>query len=65
MSLIIKKVKNNMLLTFVILAYLFLLIFMPDKGIMALNNSLYYVKEMLIIMPVILLLTALIEGRVP
>lgn len=65
MSLIIKKVKNNMLLTFVILAYLFLLIFMPDKGIMALNNSLYYVKEMLIIMPVILLLTSLIEGWVP
>lgn len=65
MSLFIKKVKNNMFLTLVILVYIFLLIFMPDKGIKSLNNSLYYVKEMLIIMPVILLLTSLIEAWVP
>ena len=31
----------------------------------SINNSLYYIKEMLIIMPVILLLTSLIEDWVP
>ena len=65
MSIIIKKIKNNMFLTFVIFIYVFLLIFMPDKGIQSFNNSLYYVKEMLTIMPVILLLTSLIEAWVP
>ncbi len=61
----IKKLKSNMFLTIVIFTYIFLLIFMTDKGIESLNNSLYYVKEMLIIMPVILLLTSLIEAWVP
>jgi uncharacterized membrane protein YraQ (UPF0718 family) len=65
MSLIIKKIKNNMFLSLVILTYIYLFIFIPDKGIMSLNNSLYYVKEMIIIMPVILLLTSLIEAWVP
>lgn len=65
MSSIIQKIKSNMFLTLVIFTYIFLLIFMPDKGIKSLNNSLYYVKEMLIIMPVILLLTSLIETWIP
>lgn len=65
MSLIIKKLKGNIFLTLVIFTYIFLMIFMPDKGIKSLNNSLYYVREMLIIMPVILLLTSLIEAWVP
>jgi uncharacterized membrane protein YraQ (UPF0718 family) len=65
MSLIIKKVKNNLFLSLVILAYVFLMIAMPQKGIQSINNSLYYVKEMLVIMPVILLLTSLIEAWVP
>lgn len=65
MSTIIKMIKSNAFLVFVIFVYLFLLIFMPDKGIQSFNNSLYYVKEMLIIMPVILLLTSLLEAWVP
>lgn len=65
MNLLIKKVKNNIFLSIVILSYLILMVFMPDKGIKALSNSLYYFKEMLIIMPVILLLTSLIEAWVP
>lgn len=65
MNTVIKKVKSNIFLTSVISIYVFLLIFMPDKGIQSLNNSLYYVKEMLIIMPVVLLLTSLIEAWVP
>lgn len=54
-----------MFLSLVILAYIFLMIFMPQKGIQSLNNSLYYVKEMILIMPVILLLTSLIDAWVP
>lgn len=65
MSTFIKKIKNNAFLTLVIYIYGFLLILMPDKGIKSFTNSLYYVKEMLIIMPVILLLTSLIEAWVP
>jgi len=60
-----KKIKSNMFLTFVIFTYAALLILSPNKGIKSLNNSLYYVKEMLTIMPVILLLTSLIEAWVP
>lgn len=62
---LVKIINNNKLLAFVFISYLLLLITMPTKGILALNNSLYYVKEMLIIMPVILLLTSLIEAWVP
>jgi uncharacterized membrane protein YraQ (UPF0718 family) len=54
-----------MFLSLVIFAYIFLMIFKQQKGIEALNNSLYYVKEMLLIMPVILLLTSLIDAWVP
>lgn len=38
---------------------------MPSKAAESVGNSLYYVKEMLMIMPVILLLTALITAWVP
>lgn len=57
--------KNNKLLVVIILSYVILLLFIPEKGIQSLENSLYYIKEMLIIMPVILLLTSLIEAWVP
>jgi len=65
MNIIIKRIKNNKLLSFVILAYLTLSIFSPITALESVKNSLYYVKEMLIIMPVILLLTSLIEAWVP
>jgi uncharacterized membrane protein YraQ (UPF0718 family) len=59
------KFKNNMFLTLIAATYIVLAILMPNKAIQSLNNSLYYIKEMLIIMPVILLLTSLIEAWVP
>lgn len=65
MNTSIKKVKNNVFLIFITLIYIYLLIFDKDKGIRSFNNSLYYVKEMISIMPVILLLTSLIEAWVP
>lgn len=65
MSKIIGTLKNNLLLGFVVLVYTLLMIFMPEKGVESFSNSLYYVKEMLTIMPVILILTSLIEAWVP
>ncbi|MGH4125518.1 MAG: permease [Clostridium sp.] len=65
MNAIRVKIKNNMFLTLVITTYIVLGILMPIKAVQSLNNSLYYIKEMLIIMPVILLLTSLIEAWVP
>lgn len=65
MTAIKEKIKNNKLLAIVFLAYMGLLIFMPEKAVKSFKNSLYYIKEMLLIMPVILLLTSLISAWVP
>lgn len=65
MSSIMQFVKTNRLLTAVALLYIALSMFMPDKMLQSLQNSLFYIKEMLMIMPVILLLTALITAWVP
>ncbi|HOJ10912.1 MAG TPA: permease [Clostridiales bacterium] len=65
MSKVIQFSRRNKLLILVALSYILLSIFMPDKAVQSLKNSLYYIKEMLMIMPVILLLTALITAWVP
>ena len=62
---IIKAIKKNKLLFVVVLAYIFLMIAMPQKALESGKNSMYYVKEMLQIMPVIFILTSLIEAWVP
>lgn len=61
----IKRVRRNKLLFLVITIYLFLLGIMPDKAIQSSKNSMYYIIEMLEIMPVIFILTSLIEAWVP
>lgn len=58
-------IKKNKLLTAVVLVYIFLFIVMPDKADVSVKNSMYYVYEMLQIMPVIFILTAIIEAWVP
>lgn len=60
-----QAVNNNRLLVLVILIYSVLAVLSPDKAAQALKGSLYYVKEMLMIMPVILVLTSLITAWVP
>jgi uncharacterized membrane protein YraQ (UPF0718 family) len=62
---IIKAIKKNKLLFLVIATYLILLVAMPEKAVQSSKNSVYYVKEMLEIMPVIFILTSLIEAWVP
>lgn len=63
------KIKNivikNKFLSIMTLTYLVLFIIKTDLGLRALKNSGYYFKEMLIIMPVIMILTALLEAWVP
>lgn len=65
MSRVIQIARQNKFLVLVVFAYTVLLIFRPDKAVQSFQNSLYYVREMLTIMPVILLLTALINAWVP
>lgn len=58
-------IHKNKLLVFVAVVYILLLIFSPTKALGGFKSSLYYFKEMLTIMPVIFILTALIEAWVP
>lgn len=62
---IFQFIKKNKLLALVLLAYVFLWIAMPDKAALSVKNSMYYIIEMLEIMPVIFLLTSIIEAWVP
>lgn len=62
---ILGKVKKNKLLVTVFLAYIALFILMPDKANSSVKNSMYYVIEMFQIMPVIFILTSIIEAWVP
>lgn len=62
---IIKKIKENLFLVTVALAYLIMFIAKPAMGIESVKSSGYYIKEMLMIMPVIFVLTALLDMWVP
>ncbi len=62
---IMKFVKTNKLLSGVFIAYIFLFMTMPDKAVLSVKNSMYYIIEMLEIMPVIFVLTSIVEVWVP
>jgi uncharacterized membrane protein YraQ (UPF0718 family) len=53
------------MLVLVVLAYLLLLVFDTEKAITSFNNSLYYLKEMLLVMPVVIIFTILISAWIP
>ncbi len=61
----LKVIRKNKFLTVVILIYLGLFVFAPSKAVLSIKNSMYYVTEMLQIMPVIFMLTIVIEAWVP
>ncbi|MDD3230907.1 MAG: permease [Oscillospiraceae bacterium] len=65
MSKAVKFIKNNLFLLAVVIAYLTITIIHPSLGALGIKNSGYYVKEMLMIMPVIFVLTALLDTWVP
>ena len=60
-----ERLKKNKFLVFVALIYLILSITSIEKAVLSVKNSGYYIKEMLMIMPVVFLLTSLIEAWVP
>lgn len=59
------KIKANSFTIFVALVYLTTFIVNKNIGLIALKNSIYYFKELISIMPVILILTALLDFWVP
>ncbi|MCK5811907.1 MAG: permease [Clostridiales bacterium] len=63
--MIMKKIKKHKRLVLVTLSYLGLFIFAPDIALTSANNSVYYLLEMLQVLPVIFLLTILIDAWVP
>lgn len=62
---ILKKLYEHLFVAVVVIAYIFMLLLRPEMGIASINNSGYYLKEMLMIMPVIFVLTALLDMWVP
>lgn len=60
-----KALKKNKLLVIVAFMYLVLFIVMPDKASKAIGSSFYYLVEMFEILPVIFLLTVVIEALIP
>ena len=61
----IERLKKNRFLVAVGLIYLILFIMSTEKAALSVKNSGYYIKEMLMIMPVVFLLTSLIDAWVP
>lgn len=62
---ILKKIKGNLFLVIVALAYIIMFIMNPAMEMDSVKNSGYYIKEMLMIMPVIFVLTALLDMWIP
>lgn len=61
----LKLIKNNKLSFFVLSIYFVLFLFSRDKAISAFGNSIYYLWEMIQVMPIVFVLTAIIEAWVP
>ena len=58
---LLKRLKDNLFSVCIILAYAAMFIIKPAMGVSSAKNSIYYIKEMLLIMPVIFILTALLD----
>ena len=65
MTKVTKILKENLFTAIIIIAYAVIFILKPETSITAVGNSGYYLKEMLMIMPVIFVLTALLDVWVP
>jgi uncharacterized membrane protein YraQ (UPF0718 family) len=57
--------KKNKLMAIVAFIYLVIFVLMPDKAAKAIGNSVYYLIEMVQVLPIIFLLTVVIEALVP
>lgn len=63
--MILKKLKGNLFFILVVLTYALLSFLKPPMALESIKNSTYYIKEMLLIMPVIFILTALLDLWIP
>ncbi len=62
---VLRKAKENLFILFIAAAYIAMFIINQNMGIASVKNSFYYIKEMIMIMPVIFVLTALLDLWVP
>jgi uncharacterized membrane protein YraQ (UPF0718 family) len=62
---LVQVIKRNKLLSVTIIIYFILFVTIPEKASSSVRNSLFYIKEMLQIMPVVFILTSIIEAWVP
>ena len=62
---ILRKAKDNLFIVIVAAAYIVMFLVRPDMGVASVKNSVYYIKEMIMIMPVIFVLTALLDTWIP
>ena len=62
---ILRFLRRNKLLALVAAAYGVLFLLAPDKALQALQSSLYYLKEMVVVLPVIFVFTVVIEAWIP
>lgn len=58
---ILRKARENMFIIVVAAAYILIFLINPNMGVTSIKNSAYYIKEMVMIMPVIFVLTALLD----
>ncbi|MCY1152330.1 MAG: hypothetical protein OWP43_07905, partial [Sphaerochaetaceae bacterium] len=56
-----KLIKNNLSIVLIAIVYITLFIVKTPLALTSVKNSGYYIKEMLMIMPVIFVLTALLD----
>ena len=61
----LNMIKKNKLLTGVVLVYGILFIALPAQALASLGNSMYYIKEMFQVLPIVFVITAVIEAWVP
>jgi uncharacterized membrane protein YraQ (UPF0718 family) len=62
---LLKKTKKWLMPVLLVLAYAAMFLIRPDMGLSSVKTSVYYIKEMILIMPVIFVLTALLDLWVP
>ena len=60
-----KFMRKNKTLIFVAFVYIVLFILNPEKATKAISNSTYYLVEMIMIMPVVYLLTVVLDALIP
>jgi uncharacterized membrane protein YraQ (UPF0718 family) len=58
---ILRKAKDNTFFIVVAAAYILMFVIKPEMGVTSIKNSTYYIKEMFMIMPIIFVLTALLD----